>query len=131
MGSIVFRLGGSAAALKTDTAAGSPAIACRHGDELHQVERDVFVTAGAHRKGRCFHDQNSWIRLSVASRYTGEIRYQRCLGAIIAEGSSVRAEEEYHYSDECNRKYFNNCRRSYSCGARFSAPCGLSAARNV
>src|SRR2546427_6370158 len=38
MGGIILRLGGRAAALKTDTAAGSPAIPRRHGDELHQVE---------------------------------------------------------------------------------------------
>jgi len=54
------------------------------------------VAAGAHRKGRCFHDQNSWIQLSVACRLRpAKSGFDGAVAAIIAEGSSVRAEEEY------------------------------------
>src|SRR5580658_10612238 len=52
---IIFGLSGGSAALEADSAAGGFAVAGGHGDEFHEVERDIFVAARAERKTGCIH----------------------------------------------------------------------------
>src|SRR5580658_7932537 len=54
---IIFGFGGRACALKADSGPSRLTIAGGHGDKFHEVKRDVFVAAGAHRKRGRFHDQ--------------------------------------------------------------------------
>jgi hypothetical protein len=54
---VILRLGGRACALEADSGPSGFAIAGGHGDKFHEVKRDVFVAAGAHRKSGHFHDE--------------------------------------------------------------------------
>src|SRR4030081_2103105 len=46
MGSIILGLGGRASALEADSRPDGLAVPGCHGDEFHEVKRDVFVAAG-------------------------------------------------------------------------------------
>src|ERR1035441_4920000 len=50
LSSVVFGLGGGAGALEADSSPSGLAVTGGHGDEFHEVERDVFVATGAERK---------------------------------------------------------------------------------
>src|ERR1700733_10702869 len=54
---VVLRFGGRACTLKADSGPSSLTIAGGHGDKFHEVKCDVFVAAGAPKKGGRFHDQ--------------------------------------------------------------------------
>src|ERR1700722_14796982 len=58
---VVFRLGGGAGALKPHARRGGSSIPCRHGDEFHQIQRNIFVTARSARacSGSFFHESFS------------------------------------------------------------------------
>src|SRR6202521_6177676 len=47
MGSVILGFGGRASALKANSGPDGLAVASCHGDEFHEIERDVFVAAGA------------------------------------------------------------------------------------
>ena len=51
---VVFGLGSTASALEADAGGTGAAIAGGHGDELHEVERNVLIAAGTGRWGGCF-----------------------------------------------------------------------------
>src|SRR5580704_5112596 len=61
MGGVVFRLGSGAGALKPHARRGGSSIPCRHGDEFHQIQRNIFVTARGARacSGSFFHESFS------------------------------------------------------------------------
>src|SRR5271154_4966002 len=65
MRGVVLRLGGRTAALEADSSAGSFAVASSHGNEFHEVERDVFIAARAKRKTGHFHDKNSSVNNEI------------------------------------------------------------------
>jgi hypothetical protein len=60
MGRVILGLGGRASALEADSGPDGLAVAGCHSDEFHEVERDIFITAGAEGKSGYFHDKNSW-----------------------------------------------------------------------
>jgi hypothetical protein len=49
--------------LESDSGPGGLAVASGHGDEFHEVERDVFVAAGAERKTWHFHDEKLLVKV--------------------------------------------------------------------
>src|SRR5208282_3675383 len=79
MGGVILGLVGRSGALETDSGPSGLAVAGGHGDEFHEVERDVFVAAGAQGKNGHFHDENSWLK--------GAVRRISRPSAIIAEPS--------------------------------------------
>ena len=60
MGGVFLGLIGRTATLEADSGPSRLAVAGGHGDEFHEIERDVFIAAGAQGKSGHFHDENPW-----------------------------------------------------------------------
>src|SRR5260370_30563414 len=61
MSGVFLGLVGRAPALEADSGPGGLAVAGGHGDEFHEVKRDVFVAAGAQGESGDFHyEKSSW-----------------------------------------------------------------------